>query len=82
MFAFSGKEETAYKTLLTQEMLSKGFLATTSFYASVAHNSGLLDAYFDSLWEVVALIQKCEDGLDVHALLNGPIAHTGFKRLN
>ena len=81
-FAFSGLNAAAYKTLLTQEMLSKGFLATTSFYASVAHTSGLLDAYFDSLAEVFALIQKCQDGLDVHTLLNGPIAHTGFKRLN
>jgi glutamate-1-semialdehyde 2,1-aminomutase len=31
---------------------------------------------------VFALISKCEDGLDVHTLLKGPVAHSGFKRLN
>jgi glutamate-1-semialdehyde 2,1-aminomutase len=82
MFAFSGINAAAYKTLLTQEMLSKSFLVTTNFYASVSHTSGLLDAYFDGLAEVFALIQKCQDGLDVNTLLNGSIAHTGFKRLN
>ena len=29
-----------------------------------------------------ALIRKCDGGLDVHTLLKGPIAHSGFKRLN
>ena len=81
-FAFSGANAVAYKTLLTQEMLAKGFLATTSLYASVEHTPNLLDAYFDNLDLVFALISKCEDGLDVHTLLKGPIAHVGFGRLN
>jgi glutamate-1-semialdehyde 2,1-aminomutase len=81
-FVFSGANAAAYKTLLTQEMLAKGFLATTSLYASVAHTPKLLDSYFENLDLVFALIRKCEDGLDVHTLLKGPIAHSGFKRLN
>ena len=81
-FVFSGSNAAAYKTLLTQEMLAKGFLATTSLYASVAHTSKLLDSYFENLNLVFALIRKCEDGLDIQTLLKGPVAHSGFKRLN
>ncbi len=82
MFAFSGIDETAYKTLLTQEMLSKDFFATTSFYASAAHTSGLLDDYFDSRDQLFELIQKYQVGVEVHTLLNGSIAHPGLKKLN
>jgi glutamate-1-semialdehyde 2,1-aminomutase len=81
-FSFSGINADAYKTLLTQEMLSRGFLANTSFYASVAHTPDLVDSYLKNLESVFALISKCEDGLDVQSLLKGPIAHSGFKRLN
>jgi glutamate-1-semialdehyde 2,1-aminomutase len=28
------------------------------------------------------LIQECEEGRDVMSLLNGPVCHGGFKRLN
>ena len=81
-FAFSGINADAYKTLLTQEMLARGFLANTSLYASVAHTPDLLDSYFENLESVFAMISKCEDGLDVQSLLKGPIVHSGFKRLN
>ena len=81
-FSFSGDKALEYKTLLTQEMLSKGFLASTSLYASVAHTPELIDRYFDSLDAVFKTIRKCEDGLDVMNLLKGPVAHSGFKRLN
>ena len=63
-------------------MLAKSFLATTSLYASVEHTPKLLDSYFDNLDFVFALIRKCEDGLDFHTLLKGPVAHSGIKRLN
>ena len=63
-------------------MLARGFLATTSLYASVAHTPELVDRYFEKLDEVFKTIKKCEDGLDVMTLLKGPIVHSGFKRLN
>jgi glutamate-1-semialdehyde 2,1-aminomutase len=31
---------------------------------------------------VFALIRECEDGRDVMSLLQGPVCHAGFKRLN
>ena len=82
VFSFTGAKALEYKTLLTQEMLARGFLATTSLYASVAHTPELVDRYFDNLDGVFETIRKCEDGLDVTTLLKGPVVHSGFTRLN
>jgi glutamate-1-semialdehyde aminotransferase len=79
-----GKEKTLeYKTFVTQEMLKKGFLASTLFYASIAHSDEYFDAYFNGLNEVFQVIAKCETGeLDIHELLEVPVCHSGFQRLN
>ncbi|MDB2449686.1 aminotransferase class III-fold pyridoxal phosphate-dependent enzyme [Pseudomonadales bacterium] len=81
-FAFSGENARAYKTLLTQEMLTRGFLAGTSVYVSVAHNQKIIDSYFESLESVFSMIEACENGQPVEDLLKGPLVHDGFKRLN
>ena len=82
-YRFKSDKSQAYKTLITQEMLTKGYLASTSFYASVAHNEANLNLYFEALNEVYALISDCERGTKkVEDLLKFPIAHSGFKRLN
>ena len=76
------KNSLEYKTLLTQEMLKKGYLASTSFYASTEHTDEILNKYFEELNEVFGLIHECENGKDVFSLLEGPVCHSGFKRLN
>lgn len=81
-FAFKGPNAAAYKTLISQEMLGKGYLAATSVYTALAHTPEIVDGYFDALDPVFALIAECEAGRDVHNLLRGPICHAGFKRLN
>ncbi|MFM9879526.1 MAG: aminotransferase class III-fold pyridoxal phosphate-dependent enzyme [Burkholderiaceae bacterium] len=81
-FAFNSPQALAYKTLLTQEMLAKGYLAGTSVYVCTAHTEAVVDAYFEALAPVFALIRECEDGRDVMTLLRGPVCHAGFKRLN
>jgi glutamate-1-semialdehyde 2,1-aminomutase len=82
-YSFSSSDAMGYKTLIAQEMLKKGFLASTSFYASTAHNDDNLDLYFNALDEVYQLISMCEKAnLKIENLLNGPICHSGFKRLN
>lgn len=72
----------AYKTLITQEMLAKGYLAGNSVYAATVHTPDVIDGYFEALDPIFALIAECEDGRDVMGLLTGPLAHDGFKRLN
>jgi len=81
-YTFKSDNALAYKTLITQEMLSKGYLAGTATYTSMAHTQATHDRYFEALDLVFAQIKDCEDGRDVGELLKGPICHSGFKRLN
>jgi glutamate-1-semialdehyde 2,1-aminomutase len=82
-YSFNSPDALAYKTLIAQEMLKKGFLASTNFYASTAHNDDNLDLYFNALETVYQQISNCEKGeLQIANLLEGPICHGGFKRLN
>lgn len=81
-FTFKSENSLAYKTLITQEMLSKGYLAGNSVYVCTEHTSDVLDGYFASLEPVFSAIKECEEGRDIMTLLNGPVCHGGFKRLN
>lgn len=82
-FSFNSPNALAYKTLITQEMLSKGYLAGTSVYVCTEHTPEVVERYFENLDSIFALIKQCEDGnQDVFSLLKGPICHGGFKRLN
>tara|TARA_B100000579_G_scaffold139925_1_gene113724 strand:- start:2778 stop:4868 length:2091 start_codon:yes stop_codon:yes gene_type:complete len=81
-FSFNSNYSLEYKTLISQEMLKRGFLASTACYLSVAHSKDIINEYFFCLEEVFALIASCEDGLQVNDLLDGPICHKGFSRLN
>ncbi|WP_096697335.1 aminotransferase class III-fold pyridoxal phosphate-dependent enzyme [Polaromonas sp. AER18D-145] len=81
-FTLPGVNSLAYKTLITQEMLAKGYLASNSVYACTAHTPDIIDGYFEALSPIFGVIRECEDGRDIHALLKGPICHAGFTRLN
>ncbi len=82
-YSFKSEYALAYKTLVSQEMLKKGFLANTSFYACTAHSDEKNDSYFNALNEVYDLISKCDnDKFMIEDLLKGPVCHSGFKRLN
>lgn len=81
-YTFKSENALAYKTLITQEMLAKGYLAGNSVYVSTEHTSEVVDGYFEALDPLFALIKECEEGRDVMDLLKGPVCHGGFKRLN
>jgi glutamate-1-semialdehyde aminotransferase len=82
-FTFNYDNAMQYKTLLTQEMLSKGFLASTNFYASISHDHNHFVKYTDALNDVFSLIKDCiNQKYDIDHLLKGPVCHSGFKRLN
>lgn len=81
-YTFRSEQALAYKTLVTQEMLAKGYLAGNSVYTCISHTPDVVDGYFDALDPVFALIHECEEGRDVASLLKGPVCHAGFKRLN
>jgi len=71
-----------YKTLITQELLKKGFLAANSVYVCTEHSEYIIDSYFEQLEPVFSTISDCEDGRNVDDLLEVPVCHGGFKRLN
>jgi glutamate-1-semialdehyde 2,1-aminomutase len=81
-YTFRSKNALAYKTLVTQEMLRKKFLAANSVYVCIEHTPDIVGAYFEALDPVFALVRECEEGRDVTELLEGAVCHGGFKRLN
>jgi len=81
-FTFESPRALEYKTLISQEMLAKGYLAANSVYVCTEHTKDVVDGYFDSLDPIFGLIRDCEDGRDVSDLLSGPVCHGGFARLN
>lgn len=82
-FSFDSPHSLAYKTYITQEMLRAGYLAGTSIYVCTEHTNERLDQYFSTLAPVFERIKACEDGAsNIDDLLQGPVCHGGFKRLN
>jgi glutamate-1-semialdehyde 2,1-aminomutase len=81
-FAFRSQNALQYKTLLTQEMLKKGFLAGTAFYVCTEHTNEILDEYENNIDPIFKLIKECEEGRDLRPLIDGKVCHDGFRRLN
>ncbi|MDC0172532.1 aminotransferase class III-fold pyridoxal phosphate-dependent enzyme [Gammaproteobacteria bacterium] len=81
-FSFDSSNSLKYKTFITQEMLSRGYLASNSFYPSIQHTTDHIDGYFHNLEPVFKTIADCENGRDITTLLKTPECHSGFKRLN
>ena len=81
-FTFQSSNTLAYKTLITQEMLAKGYLAGNSVYTCIDHTPDVIDGFFSNLDPVFSTIKECEEGRDIMSLLKGQVCHAGFKRLN
>jgi glutamate-1-semialdehyde 2,1-aminomutase len=81
-YAFNSINNLQYKTLITQEMLKKGYLASDSIYTCVEHTKEVVNSYFVALDPIFSIIKECENGKDVNSLLFGPVCHNGFERLN
>jgi len=80
-FSFEYKNGQAIRTLFTQMMLQKGFLATNAFYASYAHQDHHVESYLSAVDETFAFIAMAIERGEVEKSLNGPVAHSGFYRL-
>jgi len=81
-FSISSKNSLKYKTFITQEMLKNKFLASNSVYVSTSHTNEIIENYFELLQPIFKVIGECEDGKDIDGLLDSPVCHSGFKRLN
>jgi len=82
-FSFENVQALECKTYFTQEMLREGYLASTAFYASLAHTEEIIAAYLEAcrgVFQKIAAILK--RGEPVPKYINGPVCHSGFQRLN
>jgi len=80
-FNFEHKDKQAMVTLFTQLMLDKGYLASGRFYASYAHKNEHVEGYLTATRDVFNTISIGVKKGNIMELLNGPVAHDGFKRL-
>ena len=83
-YVFKSENHLKYKTYISQEMLKKGYLATNGTYLSTAHDYEIINKYLKELDPIFKQISECENESknSIDNLLNGPVCHSGFKRLN
>jgi len=82
-FTFKHPKNNAFKTLITQEMIKKNFLAANSVYVCIDHKKRIIDSYIDALdkvFKTLSLITR--DKIDIDDMLETKEAFEGFKRLN
>jgi len=82
-YSFDNTHNLELHTYVTQEMLKKGFLAADRFYACTEHNDEILAKYFEALGTVFRDINNIsKSGKNIEQFLNGPVRHSGFKKIN
>lgn len=81
-FSFNSKLNLEYKTLITQEMLKRGYLAANSVYVCTEHTPEILNGYVNALDEAFSKIAECEQGREISDLLEGPVCYSDFRRIN
>lgn len=81
-FEFEYENGLELKTLFTQIMLEKGFLASTAFYTSFSHKDELVSQYNKNVQESFSIISEAVKTNSVKEKLKGLVCHSGFKRLN
>jgi glutamate-1-semialdehyde aminotransferase len=80
-FSFDYENGEAIRTLFTQEMLKKGFLATNAFYSCYAHQDHHVTSYLQAVDETFSFLARAIQKNEVEKLLKGPVAQSGFRRL-
>lgn len=80
-FIFQNNQAQAMRTLFTQFMLDRGFLASNSFYATFSHTEQHVETYLTATEEAFRIIAVAVENGTVGEQLRGPVAHVGFARL-
>jgi glutamate-1-semialdehyde aminotransferase len=79
---FAHPQGQVMQTLYTQELLKRGYLASRNFYACHSHTERMVEEFLGAAGEVLGQIRENVARGDLEATLEGPVAHTGFRRLN
>ena len=80
-FSIETENSQAARSLFTQLMLERGFLAGKSFYATYSHNEENIAAYIAAATEVFGVVRQAIEERTIASMLHGPVAHAGFHRL-
>ncbi|MEC5127843.1 aminotransferase class III-fold pyridoxal phosphate-dependent enzyme [Verrucomicrobiales bacterium BCK34] len=81
ILGFEHPEAAALTTLMTAEMLKRGYLVGAAFNATFSHEKRHVEAYLESLDEVFAILAEAIATESIEAGIGGPVKHTGFARL-
>lgn len=77
-----GDKSNLISTLFTQEMLKRGYIASTSVYVSYAHNEKIIHDYLKKVEEVFELIARAMKENSLESLLETRLKEQGFKRVS
>jgi glutamate-1-semialdehyde 2,1-aminomutase len=80
-FRFDHARAEELRTLFTQLMLERGFLAGTAFSPTLAHTGRILARYEEAVDAAFASIARALEQDRVGEALRGPVAQSGFRRL-
>ncbi|MDW7659060.1 MAG: aminotransferase class III-fold pyridoxal phosphate-dependent enzyme, partial [Bacillota bacterium] len=81
-FKFAYDNSETLRTLYTQLMLERGFLGGVSIYPTTAHTTDVVSLYDAAVSDVFSILAQAIRQDCVDSLLRGPVAHSGFRRLN
>jgi glutamate-1-semialdehyde 2,1-aminomutase len=81
LLGFDHPEAAALTTLMTAQLLERGFLAGGAFNATLAHQPRHVDAYLTAMDEVFTILATAIHDGDVAQRIGGPVKHSGFTRL-
>jgi len=81
VLVFGGDDGLSMKTYFTQEMLKRGFLASSLIYTCLSHSEKIIDNYAVAVADVIDQIQEKYEDVKISELLDGPVCHSGFNRL-
>lgn len=81
-FSFNYDNPMIIKTLFIQEMLKKGYITTYALYMTYSHTKELLDKYLNEIELFIIKYKNDIENNNILQYLEGPIAHSGFQRLN
>jgi glutamate-1-semialdehyde 2,1-aminomutase len=80
-FSFQHEDAEKLRTIYTQMMLERGFLAGLSIYPTLAHTAEIVKLYVNSIDEVFGEIADELNKGSIDKLLKGKVALSGFARL-
>ena len=81
-YTIKNDKENYIKTYITEEMLKNGFLFGNCIYICINHTKQIMDKYFNILEKIFEKLSKCKKVNEIKDLLDGPVSHSTFKRLN